>query len=1201
MRKDIRILIVEDRTLDVPMAKEMLQQIEDFAYNLTTAGTLAEALHELSTKEFDVILLDLDLPDCRGIETFRAISSQCSRIPIIVLAQELEESTAIEALRYGAQNYHVKSEIDGADIVKSIIYAIERNALRIELEMKTIALQKSEERFRMIVEKNKDAFLILNEEGRIQFTNPAAVAFFGQTEAELIGQKFTPPEANHINIEHPNSRIHQGNISHFKVEWNNRPVTIVAIHDITESKESARKLAESQKRYQELVEQLQEGIWLLNDKFETVFANPSLCRMFGRTINELAGKTLESLVTESAKQASNGLRANIQSGKQDKREMTFRKADGTEICTMITTSPVLDEKGMSKGALAAVQDITREKEFYNHQRLILNILSILNRHNEWKYLIRDILKEILRETGFSTVGIRLENKADNPYTEVSWKDDPAYDHSSEYIDIISQELQKHSPVFLYDLVLNQRTNLYPDNATSFGSFWTNNLDKFMQKTDKDHQDRYHMLKDTLILDQTMALIPVIVEGDVIGLLHLSDRKVNGLNRERLRFFEEIASTVSIAFKRMQAEQDLVIERNRATDYFNLAPVLMLVLGRDQCVKQINRMGCIILEGNEKDIVGKNWFDHFIPGDIREDLRTQYIDLVDSADNFTNIMDFFPEGYNHELLTMNGKKRTLSWHNTLLLDQKGNVTGTLSSAEDLTEKLEAEEARKQSEDKFFKIFRYNPDAIGIVNLADSSLKDANEALLDMFGYSREELFDPSFDSSQLWINRKDRDAVLALVLKEGQASAQEIRFRNKAGRELISLSSFQIIQLEGEQHILCIFRDITERRNLEDHLRQAQKMEAIGTLAGGIAHDFNNILSVIMGYAELAMSSIPENSRALRDMKEVISGSARAKELVQQILTFSRETEQKKAPLKPSTIIKEAMKMLRASIPSTIAIHSSLNSKQIVLADPTQMHQIIMNLCTNAFHAMEDTGGNINIQLSDVPYEFMQDTLKPKLKPGCYVKLTISDTGPGIPEDLRERIFEPYFTTKKKGKGTGLGLAIVAGIVKNHGGGIHLESKKGEGTIFDIYFPAYEGEAEIDSGQIVQNDIETTPAKILFVDDEIAIVKLHEKHLRKKGYQVESTSSSIEALEWIQKEPDRFDLVITDLTMPKMTGIELAKRTLQVQPKLPIIMCTGYTEKLTPDDIKYAGIKELMFKPVIMSDLIKTIEKCLNRNSMRQEN
>ncbi len=1196
VRKAIRILIVEDRSLNIHQTRQMLGEVENFPCDLTSAGTLSEALYSIEKKDFDVILLDLDLPDSKGIDTYRQISHLNTRIPIIILAQELDNATALEALRSGAQNYHVKSEIDGADIVKSIIYAIERNALRIELEEKTHALQKSEERFRMIVEKNKDAFLILNEEGLIQFTNPAAVAFFGIPEQEIIGQLFNLPEENSLDIKNPDGTIHHGNISTFKVDWNNLPVTIVAIHDITESKESAKKLAESQKQYKELVEQLQEGIWLLNERLETVFANPSLCEMFDRSFTSLWGVSPDTIVTDSSIGACIEMTDALMSGKQDKRELSFLKEDGTEICTMVSTSPIFDEKGRFNGALAAVQDITREKQVNNQQRLILNILSILNRHNEWKYLIRDILNEVRKGTGFKTIGIRLEQQDDHPYVEVvSNVNEPTPDEK-KYMEIISMELMNEKLSHLYDTVLNQNLKKYPENTTAYGSFWTNNLDQFMQKTSPEQRALYDTYSKKVILDQTMALIPVIVEGNVIGLIHLSDHETNRISEESIKFFEEIAATVSIAFKRMQAEQELVRERNRATDYFNLAPVLMLVLGRDQLVKQINRMGCVILETKEEEIIGKNWFDHFIPAILRETLRTQFVNLMESSDLYTNVTEYFPSGFNHALLTRTGKIRTLSWHNTLLYDPNGKVMGTLSSAEDLTEKIEAEEARKQSEEKFFKIFRYNPDAISITQFDGTMIKEANDAFLEMFGYTREELFDLSFNSKTLWANPKDREAVLALLQKEGQVSSQEIRLVNKAGKERISLSSFQLIQLEGRSHILSIFRDVTERRNLEDHLRQAQKMEAIGTLAGGIAHDFNNILSVIMGYAELAMTSIPENSRAIRDMREVINGSARAKELVQQILTFSRETEQKKAPLKLATVIKEAMKMLRASIPSTIALQSSFNSRNIILADPTQMHQIVMNLCTNAFHAMEETGGTIQVELTDTPFEHIPDQVRANLKPGCFVRLSISDTGPGIPKELRERIFEPYFTTKKKGKGTGLGLAIVAGIVKNHNGGIHLNSSPENGTVFDLFFPVYEGQAEIDTGKSIQDDIKTTPARILFVDDEIAIVKLHEKHLRKKGYEVESTASSLEALELMKSNPHHFDLVITDLTMPKLTGIELAKSILGVRPDIPIILCTGYTEKLTPEDIKNAGIRELMFKPVIISDLIKTIEESLNRNS-----
>ncbi len=1199
-KKDIQILLIEHNETEIQKTKTMLCSIGNFPYDLTLATSLDEAGKYLTTSNFDVILLATELPDSVGNESFTRLIKSKTKIPIIILAYTLNESLAIDALRQGAQNYHVKNEIDGSDLVKSIIYAIERNALRIELEEKTIALQKSEERFRMIVENNKDAFLIVSKDNTIMFSNPAARSFFGASEDELLGQTFSTSDGEFLDIEHPDGKIHHGNVTSFEVEWQHNPVKIVAIHDITESKESQKKLEESQKKYSDLVEQLQEGIWLLDENLRTVFANPSLCKMFGYDLKSIIGKRPKDFVSETSQDPCDAFSFRLKEGITERIELLFIRKNGSEFCTSISTSPVHDEQGNFAGALASVQDITKEKQIRNQQRLILEILSILNRHNLWKYLIRDILIEIRKETQFSTIGIRLEQEDEKPYIEVlGERSRSRMLLECEHCDFKQPDgVRNHidSSRCLYGLVLHRRLQDYPKNSTPFGSFWTNDLDDFFLIADPTLKEYLQHLRKNGIMDKTYALIPVLNEDKVIGIIQLSDEEPNRLNVETIKFFEEIASSVSIAFKRMQAEQELIRERNRATEYFNLAPVIMLVLGRDQLVKKINRMGCIILEGLEDEIVGKNWFDHFIPYSHREMMRNKFIEMMDSSNVYSEAIDFFPEGNMNPMVSLKGTLRELRWHNTLLFDSSGNVTGTLSSAEDLTERIEAENARRQSEEKFFKIFRYNPDAICIAQADCARIKDANEAFLEMFGYTREELFNPNFDACNIWVNPKDREAVLALLKSEGQASTQEIRFRNKAGEERISLSSFQLIKLEGENNLLSIFRDITERRKLEDHLRQAQKMEAIGTLAGGIAHDFNNILSVIVGYAELAMTSIPENSRALRDMKEVIIGSSRAKELVQQILTFSRETEQKKAPLQLGLIIKEALKMLRASIPSTIAIRRYITTKNFIFADPTQMHQIIMNLCTNSFHAMEDTGGTISVEFDDIHYDDLPDQIRPNLKESEYVKLTIKDDGPGIPVDLQERIFEPYFTTKKKGKGTGLGLAIVSGIVKNHNGGIHLVSNRNQGTKFEIFFPVFKGEAKELYGKDQAPEIQTTPARILFVDDEISIVKLHEKHLRKKGYQVISTSSSLEALQWVNEEPSKFDLVITDLTMPKLTGIELARKVLAVRPDIPIILCTGYTEKLTKEDIKRSGIKELMFKPVIISDLIHTIEKSLVRHT-----
>ncbi len=391
------------------------------------------------------------------------------------------------------------------------------------------------------------------------------------------------------------------------------------------------------------------------------------------------------------------------------------------------------------------------------------------------------------------------------------------------------------------------------------------------------------------------------------------------------------------------------------------------------------------------------------------------------------------------------------------------------------------------------------------------------------------------------------------------------------------------------------REQREKEKLEAQLRQAQKMEAIGTLAGGIAHDFNNILAAIMGYAEMAEEEIPVDNPARSDLEKVLRASRRARDLVRHILTFSRQSEREMGPIQPYLIVNEALKLLRASIPTTIEINQKLDKYSgFVIADPTQIHQVIMNLCTNAVHAMEDTGGLLEVILDSVA--LAEDDLKDDLieaRPGSYVKLTVSDTGQGIAPENLDKIFDPYFSTKETGKGTGMGLAVVHGIVQSHGGVITVDSRPGKGATFTIFFPKAKQAAIIeDSDNSICLSGDGT--HILFVDDEELIVNISRKILEHLSYKVTVKSSSKEALDAFKEAPDKFDLVITDQTMPHMTGIELAREILAVRPKMPIILCTGYSELVNRDSVKKTGIAEFLMKPIGKKEFAEAIHNVLRK-------
>ncbi len=429
------------------------------------------------------------------------------------------------------------------------------------------------------------------------------------------------------------------------------------------------------------------------------------------------------------------------------------------------------------------------------------------------------------------------------------------------------------------------------------------------------------------------------------------------------------------------------------------------------------------------------------------------------------------------------------------------------------------------------------------------------------------------------------------------TGEPVHFENYAGQlnKHFEVTAFR----PAPDQFACILNDITERKKaekeketLQSQLLQAQKMEAIGTLAGGIAHDFNNILGAMLGYTEMVRESSSEGSLAARDLDQVLAAGNRAKDLVEQILAFSRQTKTKMISIQPAILVKETIKLLRASIPTTISIKQDIDMHCApILADPTKIHQILMNLCTNAFHAMEEDGGTLTISLRKKVLSQKDLVTEPGIQPGNFVQLVIGDTGAGIRSELLKKIFEPYFTTKEPGKGTGLGLAIIHGIVTSYGGFISCESKVNEGTVFTINLPA---SAE-------QSIPETKPAEaisagtehILLVDDEQMLADLGQTMLERLGYTVTVQIDSLEAFRVFENQPDAFDLVITDQTMPGMTGIDMAQRMLRIRPGLPIILCTGYGSPPLQEKVTSLGIKGFALKPMTMKGMTALIRKVLD--------
>jgi PAS domain S-box-containing protein len=522
-------------------------------------------------------------------------------------------------------------------------------------------------------------------------------------------------------------------------------------------------------------------------------------------------------------------------------------------------------------------------------------------------------------------------------------------------------------------------------------------------------------------------------------------------------------------------------------------------------------------------------------------------------------------------------------------------------------LEAQEELKRqtqkkldaSEQLYRRTLEAAPDSITISGLKDGCFQQVNQAFSKLSGYSSEEALGKTSFDLNLFKNSLDRKHLLKEIREKGEVNGLEIQFRKKDGTILETLISVRTIQFGEEKCMITVVSDMTElkraqeeKKKLETQLQHAQKMEAIGTLAGGIAHDFNNLLGIITGNVELALDTVPESNPARFNLDEIRTASWRARDVVSQLLSFARKTAYERKPIKIIPIIKESIQLLRATIPTTIEIRQNIKeAEDTVLADQTQIQQVLINLITNASHALAETGGIIEIETQDLILKANSFSSTFDLIPGKYLKITVSDTGQGIPSDVIDRIFDPYFTTKGVGKGSGMGLAVVHGIIQSHNGAISVKSKIGEGTIFTVLLPVIEEEA-VEYAEPVEL-FPTGSERILFVDDEEAMTYVGKHRLEGLGYHVETTTNPVEALELFHTDHDQFDLVITDMTMPHMTGEHLIKEILKIRPDMPIILCTGFSENMDKKRAKEIGACHYIEKPFNRSVLAGMVRTALD--------
>lgn len=511
------------------------------------------------------------------------------------------------------------------------------------------------------------------------------------------------------------------------------------------------------------------------------------------------------------------------------------------------------------------------------------------------------------------------------------------------------------------------------------------------------------------------------------------------------------------------------------------------------------------------------------------------------------------------------------------------------------KNQAEKRLRESENRFRAIFETAQDAIYMKD-RDRKYVLVNPKAENFLGFTASELIghtaEEFFSEDGAAIVKASDNRVLS-----GE-TVEEERTMLVNGAPL----TFHVVRVpmqDGSGRVagICVIaRDITEKLKMEAQLAQAQKMEAIGTIAGGIAHDFNNILGAIVGYTELAQLDLTKDSTARAHLDAMLLAAKRATDLVKQILAFSHQDGQKAKPIHLTPIVKTSLELMRASLPTTINIHPKIaNDTGVVSANSTQVQQVLMNLITNAAHAMSEEGGDLTVSLENIDFDRDQPAEIGHLDSGPYVMLTVMDTGHGMDEKTQQRIFDPYFTTKDQGVGTGLGLAVVQGIVTKTGGSITVESEPGAGTTFRVFLPRIGNEAVKSERSGTQKPLPQGRECILFVDDEWSLVNVSQQMLKKLGYKVIARTNPLEALEVFRAQPDEIDLVVTDQTMPHMTGDILARQILQLKPGIPIIICSGFSEKMNKEKARAMGIRQFVMKPIVMMELAQTIRRILDES------
>ena len=1069
------------------------------------------------------------------------------------------------------------------------------------------SLQKSDMKYRTLFENMVQGAFYQRSDGVLTDHNPAVLEMFGITSDQFMGKISSDHQWKVINedgsdlpgdqhpsmvalttgkpvynklagVFNPQKKDYVWVIINAMPQFNpgeDKPAQVfVTLHEVTALKQAEYQLRRHKNRYMSILYTAIDGFWITDSKGNFLEVNEAYSHMSGYSLDELLTMKISDVeANETPEIVAKHLEKGITFG-YDRFESIHRRKDNSTYHVEInfTYSEQEGEK-----FVVFIKDINERKKAEENllkKQYYLTKAQELGKIGTWEL---DIQKNILiwTEENYKIFGVPLETELTYEY----------------FLDCI-----------------------HPDDRDFVHEKWTAALNN--EQYDITHRI---IVNDKVTWVREKANIEFDPDGKAITAVGFTQ------DITELKQTEQILEESELKFKRL----------------FEQAPLSYQSLDEQGNFTEVNQTWIATMGYRTDEVLGKNFSEFLIP------------------ENKSHFEENFPRfkavgevlGVEFEMVKKDGSTILVSFHGKIGKDSHGNFKQTHCVFSDISIQKTAEntlkkdlklnkaiaEISKELLSEVYDIKKVSDATLGAVksitrsehgfvsSIDKKTLENVGHTLTEMFGEAckmknqriafpiREDgnyggLWGHALNTKQAFFTNNPGTHPCSTGIPDGHIPlknymAVPVLMGDKL-LGLIALSNsahdyskddIESVNRIAEIFALALHRQVYEskRIDMELNLRQLQKNEAIGALAGGIAHDFNNILFPIIGFAEMLEEDIPDNSPFKEGINEILTGAKRAKELVKQILTFSRQVEQELKPLKPHLVIKEVIKLIKSTIPTSIEIKQSIDPNcRTIMADPTQIHQVAMNLITNAYHAMQDSGGTLSITLKNIDlYDYLEEL---RLDAGPHILLTIEDTGEGMDQRTIEKIFDPYFTTKPKGKGTGLGLSVVHGIIKNYSGDIEVKSVLGEGSTFNIYLPAFESYETLQ--RTSQKELPRQGSEsILLVDDEQSILRLEEQMLERLGYEVDSTDSSENALTLIKNNPEKYDLIISDMTMPKMTGDTLAKEVRKVNADLPIIICTGFSEKLTSEKASAIGINAVLTKPIIKIELSQTIRNVLDNN------